>query len=161
MHLWEAIPHTSLSSLSLSPMFSFTPSPIRVRYADTDQMGYVYYGNYARFYEIGRVEALRSLGFSYKALEATGVLMPVYENTSRYHKPARYDDLLTLEVTIPEMPRARIVFQYVIRNEAGELLHTGQTTLVFQRADTGRLCTAPPGLLDHLKPFFEPEVGTV
>jgi acyl-CoA thioester hydrolase len=142
-------------------MFIFTPPPFRVRYADTDQMGYVYYGNYARFYEIGRVEALRSLGFSYKALEATGVLMPVYENTSRYHKPARYDDLLTVAVTIPEQPRARIIFQYTIRNEAGELLNSGQTTLVFQRADTGRLCAAPASLLDALKPFFDHEVEAV
>jgi acyl-CoA thioester hydrolase len=62
-------------------------------------------------------------------------------------------------VTIPELPRARIVFQYAIRNEAGELLHTGQTTLVFQRADTGRLCAAPQGLLDHIKPFFDQQVG--
>lgn len=140
-------------------MFTFTTLPFRVRYADTDQMGYVYYGNYARFYEIGRVEALRSLGFSYKELEASGILMPVYENTSRYHKPARYDDLLTVTVTIPELPRARIMFQYTISNEAGDVVHTGQTTLVFQRADTGRLCAAPTGLLDQLKPFFEPEVG--
>ena len=139
-------------------MFSFTPPPIRVRYADTDQMGYVYYGNYARFYEIGRVEALRSLGFSYKEVEASGILMPVYENTSRYHKPARYDDLLTAAVTIPELPRARIIFQYAISNEVGKLVHTGQTTLVFQRTDTGRLCAAPAALLNHLKPFFDPEV---
>ncbi|MEZ0540888.1 acyl-CoA thioesterase [Fibrella arboris] len=142
-------------------MFTFLVPPFRVRYADTDQMGYVYYGNYARFYEIGRVEALRSLGFSYKEMEASGIMMPVYENTSRYLKPARYDDLLAVTVTIPEIPRARILFRYAIRNEAGDLLHTGQTTLVFQRADTGRLTAAPPALLDHLKPFFEPEVGIV
>ncbi|MBO0948361.1 acyl-CoA thioesterase [Fibrella forsythiae] len=142
-------------------MFTFLVPPFRVRYADTDQMGYVYYGNYARFYEIGRVEALRSLGFSYKEMEASGIMMPVYENTSRYLKPARYDDLLTVTVTIPELPRARIVFRYAISNEAGELLHTGQTTLVFQRADTGRLTAAPATLLDHLKPFFAPEVGLV
>ncbi|MBO0937029.1 acyl-CoA thioesterase [Fibrella sp. HMF5335] len=142
-------------------MFRFTAAPFRVRYADTDQMGYVYYGNYGRFYEIGRVEALRSLGFLYREMEASGVQMPVYENTSRYHKPARYDDLLTVEVTIPEMPRARIVFQYAIRNEVGELLNTGQTTLVFQRIDTGRLCGAPVALLERLKPFFDHEVGTV
>jgi acyl-CoA thioester hydrolase len=142
-------------------MFTHTPAPIRVRYADTDQMGYVYYGNYARFYEIGRVEALRSLGFSYHEMEASGVQMPVYENTSKYHKPARYDDLLTLTVTVPELPRARIIFQYAIRNEAGDLLHTGQTTLVFQRIGTGRLCPAPTALLERLKPFFTHEVGTV
>ena len=142
-------------------MFQFTTSPFRVRYADTDQMGYVYYGNYARFYEIGRVEALRSLGFLYREMEASGVQMPVYENVSKYHKPARYDDLLTVEVTIPELPRARIVFQYVIRNEAGELLNSGQTTLVFQRIGTGRLCGAPIALLERLEPFFNHEVGTV
>lgn len=124
-------------------------------------MGYVYYGNYARFYEIGRVEALRSLGFSYKEIEASGILMPVYENTSRYLKPARYDDLLTVEVKIPELSRARLVFQYAISNEVGELVHTGQTTLVFQRADTGRLCAMPTGLLACLKPFFDPEVAKV
>ena len=142
-------------------MYTYTTPPFRVRYADTDQMGYVYYGNYARFYEIGRVEALRELGFSYKELEASGVMMPVYENTSRYHKPARYDDLLTVAVSIPALPRARIVFEYAIHNQANELLHTGQTTLVFQRAQTGRLCAAPAGLLARLKPFFSAEVDTL
>ncbi len=142
-------------------MYTYTAPPIRVRYADTDQMGYVYYGNYARFYEIGRVEALRELGFSYHELEASGVWMPVYENTSRYHKPARYDDLLTVVVTVPTLPRARIVFQYAIYNQNGEFLHTGQTTLVFQRAATGRLCAAPAALTDRLKPFFSAEVDTV
>ncbi len=73
---------------------------IRVCYADTDQMGYVYYGNYARYYEIGRVEALRNLGFSYKELEASGIMMPVYEHFSKYLQPARYDDLLTVKVFV-------------------------------------------------------------
>lgn len=136
-------------------MFTFQIPPIRIRYADTDQMGYVYYGNYARFYEIGRVEALRSLGFHYKAMEDSGVMMPVYENHSRYLQPARYDDLISVTVTIPTLPRARIVFQYAIHNEAGVLLHTGETTLVFQRRDNGRLCAAPEPLLQALKPFFE------
>ena len=142
-------------------MFSFTAAPFRVRYADTDQMGYVYYGNSGRFYEIGRVEALRSLGLLYREMEASGVQMPVYENTSKYHKPARYDDLLTVEVTIPQLPQARIVFRYAIRNEAGELLNSGQTTLVFQQTATGRLCAAPAALLERLKPFFNHEVGTL
>ncbi len=137
------------------PLHFTLPHPIRVCYADTDQMGYVYYGNYARFYEIGRVEALRSLGFHYKAMETSGVMMPVYENHSRYHRPARYDDLLTVRVTIPELPKARIVFRYEILNETGELLNTGETTLVFQRMDTGRLCAAPEPLVQVLKPFFD------
>ncbi|TAE30648.1 MAG: acyl-CoA thioesterase [Cytophagales bacterium] len=139
-------------------MFTITIPDIRVRYADTDQMGYVYYGNYARFYEIGRVEALRTLGFHYKEMEAAGVMMPVYENHSRYLQPARYDDLLLVTVTIPTLPKARIIFQYAIHNQAGELLHTGETTLVFQQRANGRLCAAPEPLLRALKPFFEPVV---
>lgn len=135
-------------------MFTHTPPPVRVRYADTDQMGYVYYGNYARFFEIGRVEALRSLDFHYAAMEASGVMMPVYELKTRYLKPARYDDLLSIRTTIPELPKARIIFQYEIRNAAYDLLTTGETTLVFQHMDTGRLVTAPAPLLEKLKPFY-------
>lgn len=135
-------------------MFTYEVTDIRVRYADTDQMGYVYYGNYARFYEIGRVESLRSLGFHYKEMEASGVMMPVYENKSRFLKPARYDDLLRVRVTIPELPKVRIVFQYEVFNQYHELLNTGETTLVFQKMDNGRLCTAPEGLLTALRPFY-------
>lgn len=135
-------------------MFTFTPPPIRVCYADTDQMGYVYYGNYARFFEIGRVEALRSLDFQYRAMEESGVMMPVYDLKMRYLKPARYDDLLSITVSIPELPKVRIIFQYEIRTADGDRLTTGETTLVFQRMDTGRLVTAPAPLLEKLKPFF-------
>ena len=139
-------------------MFTYDVPPIRVRYADTDQMGYVYYGNYARYYEIGRVEALRSLGFHYKEMEASGVMMPVYENRSRYLRPARYDDLLTIRVSIREMPGVRIVFHYDIYNQNGEHLHTGETTLVFMTTATGRLTKSPTELNEKLKPFFETTV---
>lgn len=136
-------------------MFSFEVKGIRVRYADTDQMGYVYYGNYARYYEIGRVEALRSLDFHYKKMEDEGIIMPVYENRSRYHRPARYDDLLTIQVSIRSLPTARVVFDYKILNQEEVLLNTGETTLVFQQRDTGRLCTAPPDLLEKLRPHYQ------
>jgi acyl-CoA thioester hydrolase len=139
-------------------MFTYEVPPIRVRYADTDQMGYVYYGNYARYYEIGRVEALRSLGFHYKEMEASGVMMPVYENRSRYLRPARYDDMLTIRVSIREMPSVRIVFYYDIYNQHGEHLNTGETTLVFMTAATGRLTKSPADLNEKLKPFFETPV---
>ena len=145
------VPH---SSSIIQYMFTFEVPPIRVRYADTDQMGYVYYGNYARYYEIGRVEALRSLGFHYKAMEDSGVMMPVYENRSRYLRPARYDDLLTIRVTIRELPRVRIVFQYDIYNQHGEHLNTGETILVFMQVDSGRLTKAPAELIEKLKPFL-------
>ncbi|MEA5141578.1 acyl-CoA thioesterase [Arcicella rigui] len=127
----------------------------RVRYADTDQMGYVYYGNYARLYEIGRVEALRSLGFSYKAMEDSGVMMPVYENTSKYIAPALYDELLTIRTTIKTLPAARVVFHYEILNTKGVLVHKGETTLVFVKMENNRLTTAPKELLEKLKPFFD------
>jgi acyl-CoA thioester hydrolase len=136
-------------------MFSYEVEGIRVRYADTDQMGYMYYGNYARLYEIGRVEALRSIGFHYKEMEDAGVMMPVYDNYSRYLQPARYDDQLSIRVSLPKLPSARVVFEYEIRNQDGQLLHTGHTTLVFVRRDTGRLCTAPADLLLKLSPYYE------
>jgi acyl-CoA thioester hydrolase len=126
----------------------------RVRYADIDQMGYVYYGHYARFYEIGRVEALRSIGMSYKELEASGVMMPVYENKSRFIQPAKYDNLLTIRVLIKELPRTRMVFFYEIYNEENVLLNTGESTLVFVKMETNRLTTAPQEMIDKLKPFF-------
>ena len=127
---------------------------IRVTYADTDQMGYVYYGNYARYYEIGRVEALRSLGFSYKEMEASGIMMPVYENNSKYLQPALYDDLLSVKVLVRNPPSVRMVFEYEIYNEGGTLLHTGITTLVFLNRQTNKPCRAPGTLLERLKPFF-------
>ncbi|NBA76994.1 YbgC/FadM family acyl-CoA thioesterase [Emticicia sp. ODNR4P] len=126
----------------------------RVRYADTDQMGYVYYGNYARLYEIGRVEALRSLGFSYKEMEDFGVMMPVYENKSKYIAPALYDELLTIKTSLQTMPSARVVFHYEIFNTEGKLVHTGETILVFVNRETNRLTKAPKELTQLLQPYF-------
>ncbi|GAB4406190.1 MAG: thioesterase family protein [Bacteroidia bacterium] len=104
---------------------------VRVRYGETDQMGYVYYGKYAEYFEVGRVEVIRSLGISYKSIEERGVLMPVAELQVQYRRPARYDDLLTIRTTIPELPRSSFLTQYEIHNEAGELLVTGQVRLAF------------------------------
>jgi acyl-CoA thioester hydrolase len=135
-------------------MFTYD-THLRVCYADTDQMGYVYYGNYGRFYEIARMEALRSLGFSYKELEAAGTMMPVYENKSRYIQPARYDDLLTIRVMLRSKPAVRIVFEYEVYNEQQTLLNKGETTLVFVNIKSGRPCGAPIELLHQLQPFFD------
>lgn len=136
-------------------MITHEVTDIRVRYYDTDQMGVVYYGNYARFYEIGRVETLRHLGLAYKTMEENGISMPVYDLMSRFIRPARYDDSLTVRVTIPQMPKTRLMFDYEIYNQDGQLLNTGQTTLVFIRSATGRPCSAPPELTELAKPFFE------
>jgi len=139
-------------------MFTFDFS-LRVCYADTDQMGYVYYGNYGRFYEIARTEALRSLGFSYKEIEAAGTMMPVYENKSRYLQPARYDDVLTIRVILRKRPAVRIVFEYEVYNESGVLLNTGETTLVFVNRTNNRPCPAPAQLSRSLEPYFAHELS--
>ncbi|MGB3618898.1 MAG: thioesterase family protein [Catalinimonas sp.] len=127
---------------------------VRVRYAETDQMGYVYYGNYATYYEVARVEALRSLGITYKSMEAGGVIMPVAENYSKYIRPARYDDLLRVVVTIKERPGTRIQFHYEVFDEGGALLHLGHTKLVFCSGETGRPCAPPEDVRRVMAPFF-------
>jgi acyl-CoA thioester hydrolase len=126
----------------------------RVCYADTDQMGYMYYGNYARLYEIARVESLRNLGLSYKSLEETGIAMPVYENYSKFHSPALYDDLLRIDCFIDSLPTARIVFNYKIYNQNELLIHEGKTTLVFMKLIEKKLVKVPDEILLALKSAF-------
>ncbi|MBU3745496.1 MAG: acyl-CoA thioesterase [Sediminibacterium sp.] len=127
---------------------------IRVRYAETDQMGYVYYGNYAAFYEVARVEALRDVGLSYKMLEDNGIMMPVLNLQCNYFKPAKYDDLLEIETTISNLPGVRCRFEYEIKNESGELLNKGETTLVFIDMKSNRPTKCPVFLEEKLKPYF-------
>ncbi|MBC6401417.1 MAG: acyl-CoA thioesterase [Ekhidna sp.] len=134
-------------------MYSFE-TQLRVCYADTDKMGFVYYGNYPKYYEIARVEAFRALDYPYKEMENEGVGMPVLEMFIKYHKPAKYDDLLTVKVTVPKMPRARIKFQYEVTNETGKLINTGETLLAFMRLDTGRPSKMPERLKNAIAPFF-------
>jgi len=128
---------------------------IRVRYAETDQMGYAYYGNYATYFEVARVEALRSLNFSYKQLEKDGVMLPVLEFGIKYFKPGFYDDELTIKTMISELPSARIKFDYETYNSEGVLLNKANTTLVFVSVKTKRPTSAPQHLLDKLKPMID------
>ncbi len=127
---------------------------VRVRYAETDKMGYVYYGNYTHYYEVGRVEALRQLGTSYKEMEDSGVMLPVYTCNIKYLKPALYDDLLVIKTTIKELPALKITFDYEIYNQKEELLNTGNTTLVFINMATNRPCKAPESFLEKIGKFF-------
>jgi acyl-CoA thioester hydrolase len=127
---------------------------IRVSYADTDQMGYVYYGTYARYFEIARVEMLRSIGFSYKEMEASGIMMPVLEHYTKYLYPARYDDLLTVKTYVKKAPGVRMNFEYEIFNEDQQLLTTGNTMLVFITQKNRKPCPPPATLADRLQPFF-------
>jgi acyl-CoA thioester hydrolase len=127
---------------------------IRVRYAETDQMGYVYYGHYAMYYEVGRVESLRQLGLTYREIEEMGVMMPVLENKSRYLAPARYDDLLRVVTTLREKPGVRIKFEYEIFNGQNTLIHQGETVLVFINKLTNRPCRQPAAMEKALERFF-------
>ena len=127
---------------------------IRVRYAETDQMGYVYYGHYAMYYEVARVESLRQLGLTYREIEDAGVMMPVLENRSKYLQPARYDDLLRIVTTLREKPGVRIRFEYDIYNGENTLIHKGETVLVFINKATGRPCRQPAAMEKVLERFF-------
>lgn len=124
---------------------------VRVRYAETDQMGVVYHGNYAEYFEMGRVEWLRNLGLSYAFMEKNGIMLPVVSLTLNYKKPARYDDLLTVRTIFKKQESVRIEFDYEIYNEAGELLTTGYSMLVFVDMKTGRPILPPDYVLEALK----------
>ncbi|OCX53394.1 thioesterase [Mucilaginibacter sp. PPCGB 2223] len=127
---------------------------LRVRYGETDQMGYMYYGNYAQFYEVGRVEMLRSLGLTYRGMEEFGVMMPVLELKCRYIKPALYDEEISIKVIMETMPGVRIHFKYELSNEQGELINVGETLMVFVDMKTKRPCMAPQYFLDKMRPYF-------
>lgn len=128
---------------------------VRVRYGETDQMGYLYYGYYALYYEVGRAEAIRQLGFTYRELEEMGVMMPVAEMNSKYYRPALYDDLITVKTILKEIPNgAKIHFHSELYNEAGTLLNVGITTLVFYNMKEKKKIPIPQELLARLQPFF-------
>lgn len=123
----------------------------RVRYSETDQMSYVYHGNYAQYFEMGRIEWMRKLGISYKKMEKSGILLPVISLNINYLKPAKYDDLLTLKTILIKKPSARIEFEYELYNEDKDLLTTAKTTLVFVNKETNKPLRAPEYLLKKLK----------
>ena len=124
---------------------------LRTRYAETDQMGVVYYGNYPQYLELGRVEWLRSIGFTYRAMEEEGVMMPVVSLQIQYKKPALYDELITIRTKLKELPSTKIEFDYEILNEKGELLSTANTVLVFVDARTFRPVRCPEKVLKLIK----------
>lgn len=131
---------------------------IRVRYGETDQMGYLYYGNYALYYEVGRAEAVRELGFTYRQLEEMGVMMPVVEFHTHYYRPALYDDLVTVKTLLKELDGGpKIQFHSELYNEQGQLLNKGATTLVFYDPKEKKKINMPEELLRRLRPFFKKE----
>ena len=132
-----------------------TETTLRVRYGETDQMGFVYYGVYAQYYEVGRVEAMRSLGFSYREMEESGVLMPVINLTINYKKPALYDDEVRIVTTVKEMPGVRITFHYECFNQKNELLNNGSVTLVFIDKARNKPTQPPQWFMDGFMKKFK------
>ena len=126
-----------------------------MHYALTDQMGVVYYGNYAQFYEIGRTEAIRQLGYTYKDIEAMGIIMPVVEMNSKFLRPAKYDDLITVKTTLRELPTGHAInFFFEIFNEDDKLLNAGNVILYFVEAITMKRAKMPSELEEKLKGYF-------
>lgn len=123
---------------------------VRVRYAETDQMGVVYHGNYAQYFEMGRVEWLRNLGVSYKWMEENGVMLTVVSLEMNYKKPARYDDVLRVKTVLKSQNSVKIEFDYEIYNEQNELLTTGYSMLVFVDMKTGRPIIPPSYVSDKI-----------
>jgi acyl-CoA thioester hydrolase len=132
-----------------------TETQIRIHYALTDQMGVVYHGHYAQFYEIGRTEAIRQIGYSYKDIEAMGIIMPVVDIHSRFLRPAKYDDLITVKTILKEIPtHHKIIFHSEIYNQNDELLNTGDVTLYFMHAASMKRCNMPDELKEKLDKYF-------
>lgn len=128
---------------------------LRVRYGETDQMGYCYYGNYAQYFEVGRVEALRAVGMSYRDMENDGIMLPVSEFTVKYLSPALYDDELTITTRITAVNGARIEFEYEISNQQNKKVSTAKTTLVFVSNETMRPVQAPENFLKLLQAYVK------
>ncbi len=127
-----------------------------MRYAETDQMGIVYYGNYAQYFEIGRVESIRQLGYSYKQMEDDGVMLPVVDLHIKFLRSAVYDDLLTIRTTLRQLPADHtITFHQEVFNEKGKLLTTGTVQLYFLDTVTKRRTHMPEKMRESLLPFFE------
>ena len=123
---------------------------VRVRYSETDQMGVVYHGNYAQYFEMGRVEWLRNMGVSYKWMEETAIMLPVVSLTMNYKKPARYDDLITVKTIFKSQTSVKIEFDYEIYNEEEELLTIAHSVLVFVDMKTGRPVVPPDYIKDKI-----------
>jgi acyl-CoA thioester hydrolase len=135
-------------------MYEFN-TQVRVRYAEADPMNVVYYGNYAQYFEVGRVESLRNLGISYKGIEDMGIMLPVVELNIKYLRPAKYDDLLTIKSQIKELPTEhKIVFDQEIYNEEGKLLTIGKVKLYFMDSKLGKRVSMPAIMLEKLSTYF-------
>ncbi|WP_199141225.1 acyl-CoA thioesterase [Pedobacter sp. ASV12] len=130
-------------------------SKVRVRYAETDQMGVVHHGNYAQYYELARTECFEACsGMSYESMEADGVMLPISEMHSKFIKPALYNQVLTIKSIVKTLPTVKLEVEYEIYNEANELINTGSTLLVFVNKQTRRPCPPPESFMKNVRPYF-------
>jgi acyl-CoA thioester hydrolase len=137
-----------------------TETLIRVRYAETDQMNVVYYGNYAQYFEVARAESIRNLGFTYKELEAAGIMMPVVEMQTKFLRPAHYDDLLTIKTVLRELPRDhKIIFEHEVFNAEKKLLTLGKVVLYFVKSGSFEKTLMPAAMRNILYSFFPATPG--
>lgn len=127
---------------------------IRVRYGETDRMGYLHHGYYPQYLEIGRTELIRKFGLSYKEMEDRGILLPVRDIRINYRQAALYDDLVTVKTTLMEKPLVKLSFEYTMHNSEGELLCDAHTTLVFVDAITRKPIKAPAFFNEIIAPYF-------
>lgn len=136
-------------------------SKVKVRYVETDQMGVVHHSNYAQYYELARTECFEACsGISYESMEADGVMLPILELQSKFLKPARYNQVLTIRSIVSELPTVRLTVNYEIYNEANELINTGKTVLVFVNKATRRPCQPPERFMKNVRRYFKDGLGT-
>lgn len=124
---------------------------LRVRYKDTDTMGIVHHANFITFYEVARTEMMRAFGRTYREMEDSGVMMPILGVDIEYFSPAYYDDVLTIKVMVPELPKVRMTFDHEIYNEEGTLLNKGRVVTAFVNGDTRRATRAPRWFVELLE----------
>jgi acyl-CoA thioester hydrolase len=136
-----------------------TEIQLRVRYGETDRMGYAYYGNYPLYYEVGRTELMRQFGLTYKDLEDSGILLPVADMHVDYYSPALYDELLTIKTSVTEMPSVKILFLYEVFNSENQLINKATTTLVFVDSKTRKPRRPPTHFIEKVRPFFAAKNG--
>ena len=128
---------------------------LRIRYGETDRMGYAYYGNYPLYYEVGRTELLRKFGLTYKELEDAGILLPVSDLKIEYYSAALYDEEITIRTTVKEKPGVKIKFIYEIFNSKSELINLASTTLVFVKKENRKPCKPPEHFLEIIATHFK------
>lgn len=128
---------------------------IRVRYGETDQMGFLYHAHYIDYFDVGRTELMRHIGIPNTEVEAAGTMLPVVHVEIDYKNPAHYDDLVTVRTMLKQLPGVKIRFDYEVYRENGELITTGAVVLAFMHTDTKKACRPPALLMDKLAPFFE------